>query len=217
MIKCCIFDMDGTLLDTLVTIEHYLNITLEEFGLPLMREDECRRYVGRGAKNLVTQTLNARLSYDEEYFNRFYEKYSESYDNAPDYLTEPYDGICELIDELLLRGIKIGVLSNKPHSATEPIVRKFFGDKISYVSGGKDGVPLKPAPDGVYLVLGELGFDKSQCMYIGDSEIDVYTAKAAEVELPVAVSWGFRTHEELIAAGAKTIIDSPEKILSLLK
>ena len=208
--------MDGTLLDTLATIEYYLNKTLTEFGLPLMREDECRRFVGRGAKNLVRQTLEARGSFDEDYFCRFFNSYTSSYDSEPDYLTKPYNGICELIDALVSRGIKVGVLSNKPHSATEPVIRKIFGDRFSYISGGREGVALKPAPDGVYIALSALSCTADECMYIGDSEVDVYTALAAGVGISVAVNWGFRTTEELTAAGAELIIDSPEKILSLI-
>jgi len=216
MIKCCIFDLDGTLLNTLVTIEYYLNRTLSEFGLAPMQEDECRRYVGNGAKKLVERTLEARGDFDGEYLDRFYKSYSDAYDSAPDYLTEPYDGICRLLCDLTERGIKLGLLSNKPHSATEPVVKRFFGDRFSYVSGGRDGVALKPSPEGVYIALSKLSCSADECMYIGDSEVDVYTAAAAGVKLPVAVSWGFRTPVELEESGAKIIIDRPEKILSLI-
>ena len=216
MIKCCIFDLDGTLLDTLTTIKYYLDKTLTAHSLPIMDKEECRIFVGKGARNLVTRTLNARGITDAEFINSFFDEYNEDYDKAPYHLTEIYDGIVELLDVLLARGIRVAVLSNKPDFATRSVVRHFFGDKIGVVYGGRDGVKLKPSPEGVELLLSELGISREECAYIGDSDIDVLTGKAAGIDLTISVTWGLRTRDELFAVGAKIFVDHPSEIPELI-
>ena len=202
MKKSCIFDLDGTLLNTLTTITYYVNRTLVLHGLPVADEDEIRTYVGRGAANLILRTLEARGISDEKYISEFLHIYEAAYDNAPDYLTEPYKGIVELIGELKANGIKVSVLSNKPDFATGTVVRRIFGDAFDIVHGGREGIALKPAPDGLFALMDELSSDMSSCVYIGDSEVDVKTAINAKMDNFVAVTWGFRTKEQISYAGA---------------
>ncbi len=202
MIKCCIFDLDGTLLNTLSTITYYMQKTLSEYGLRGTDENEIRAIVGNGARNLVSKALARRGIVDPEFTESFYKKYSDAYDAAPYYLTEPYEGIPELLASLSGKGIKLGVLSNKPDFATCAIIEKFFGKTFDVVHGGRDGVPLKPAPDAVYDMLSELSASVSECAYIGDSEVDVKTGIASKIEKTIAVSWGFRTEDQLVSAGA---------------
>lgn len=215
MIKCAIFDLDGTLLDTLTTIAYYLNVKLKEYSYPTLDLEECRRCVGAGALKLVQNVLIPRGA-DEETISKFHKEYTELYDTAPTYLTEPYGGIVELIDELSSRGIKCAVLSNKPDFATRSLINRYFGDKFSVVHGGREGVPLKPQPEGVFDILSELGCDVSECAYVGDSDIDVYTFLKSRVALGIAVTWGFRTRGELSAAGATVFADTPFEVLDLI-
>ena len=216
MAKCCIFDLDGTLLNTLTTITYYINRTLILHGLAVADEDEIKGYVGCGAANLVLKTLTARGITDEKYISEFLHIYEAAYDNAPDYLTEPYDGIRELISELRERGIKVSVLSNKPDYSTVTAVKNIFGDAFDIVHGGREGIALKPAPDGIFALLAELSSDMDNCVYIGDSEVDVKTAKAARMENFVAVTWGFRTKEQLSAEGAVNFADDVDELKSFI-
>ena len=208
MQKSCIFDLDGTLLNTLTTITYYMNRTLILHGLPVADEKEIRTYVGRGAANLVARTLAARGITDEKYVSEFLHIYEAAYDNAPDYLTEPYDGIRELVSKLKKRGIKVSVLSNKPDFATVTAVERIFGDVFDIVHGGREGIALKPQPDGIFALLDELSSDMANCVYIGDSEVDVKTAINAGMDNFVAVTWGFRTKEQLQNEGAVNFADT---------
>ena len=215
MIKCAIFDLDGTLLDTLSTITYYLNVKLKEYSYPEIDLEECCRCVGAGAWRLVQNVLTPRGA-DEATMHKFHQEYTALYDTDPHYLTAPYQGIPELIDALRQRGIRLAVLSNKPDFATRYLINHYFGDKIPLVHGGRENIPLKPAPDGVYDILGELGIDESECAYIGDSDVDVHTMLNTNVALGVAVTWGFRTREQLAAAGATTFADTTEELLALI-
>lgn len=212
MVKCCIFDLDGTLLNTLTTITYYINRTLVLHGLPVADEDEIRTYVGKGAANLVFRTLEARGVTDEKYISEFLHIYEAAYDNAPDYLTEPYEGIRELVSELRERGIKVSVLSNKPDFATVTAVKRIFGEVFDIVHGGRAGIALKPAPDSIFALLDELSSDMANCVYIGDSEVDVKTAINAGMDNFVAVTWGFRTKEQLRDEGAVNFADTTTEL-----
>ncbi len=214
MIKCCIFDLDGTLLNTLSTIHYYLNKTLDKNGiLPITRE-ACQKYVGNGAKKLILRALAEKGIENEAVFSNVFRDYNAAYDADPYYLTEPYEKITELIDTLILRGVKLAVFSNKPDFATRAAISHFFPGKFSLVRGATDKTPLKPSPDGIFEILAELGSSPDECAYIGDSDVDVLTGKAAGVSKNIAVSWGFRSCEELLSAGAEIIVNSVGEILS---
>ena len=216
MIKCIIFDLDGTLLDTLSTITYYLNVKIKEYSYPEIDLEECRRCVGAGAWRLIKNVLGPRGA-DEDTMVKFHKEYTALYDTDPRYLTEPYEGIPELIDALSAKGIKCAVLSNKPDFATRSLIKHYFGDKIPLVHGGRENVPLKPEPDGVFDILSELGCAPAECAYVGDSDVDVYTFLRAGVALGIAVTWGFRTREELSLAGATVFADTPAEIAEIIE
>ncbi|MBQ7332815.1 MAG: HAD family hydrolase [Clostridia bacterium] len=213
MIKACIFDMDGTVLDTIGTITYYVNITLRKFGIREISEDECKKFVGNGAKILIERTLKSRGILDAELLSSVLESYNSAYDENPTYLTAPYEEILDLLSALKSRGIKIGIVSNKPDFLTRPLSERFFGTLIDLAVGGKEGVPLKPAPDSVLGMLKDFGVSPTECAYIGDTGVDMKTGKNAGAVLTVGVLWGFRTTLELLESGADVLVDRPLKIL----
>ena len=217
MIKCAIFDLDGTLLDTITTITYYANLVLNKEGIREISEEECKYFVGNGAKKLIDRIMESREIKDDCVALRVYEDYNCEYNSNTLYLTEPYEGIRELLIALKDKGIKMAVLSNKPDLATKSIIPSFFPDTFSIVRGGKDGVPLKPAPDGVFEICKDLGVSEDEIMYVGDTNVDMKTGKNAGAGITVGVSWGFRTRDELVSSGADVIVDKPLEILNLLK
>lgn len=210
-IKCAVFDLDGTLLNTIKTITHYLNLTLNSFGLPTVSEQDAMSFVGDGAVKLIERTLK-HVGADESFFDKVYKAYNRAYNASPYYLTEPYEGIPELLSVLKSRGIRLAVLSNKPDFAVKAAAEHFLPCCFDLVFGGRDGVPLKPCPDALFDILRELSATPEQTAYIGDSEPDVQTAKNAGVALPIFVTYGFRTEEQLLAVGAVNLVDTPDKI-----
>lgn len=216
MIKCAVFDLDGTLLDTITTITYYVNLALAREELGEISEEECKIFVGNGVKKLIRRAMESKGKTDEELFSRLFEYYSEKYDAEPLYLTKPYDGIVELISALGEKGIRLAVLSNKQHAATADIIPAFFGDSFEVVRGGIDGVPLKPEPDGVFKICRELGVSPDEIIYVGDTGVDMKTGKAAGAAVTVGVSWGFRAKSELTESGADVIVDSPLEILNYI-
>ncbi len=214
-IKCAVFDLDGTLLNTIKTITHYLNITLREYNLPTVSEADAMSFVGNGAVKLIERTLR-HAGADDSLFDAVYKGYNEAYNASPYYLTEPYEGIPELLSTLRASGIKLAVLSNKPDFAVKAAVEHFFPGTFDIVLGGREGVALKPCPDALFDILSELSVIADSTAYIGDSEPDVLTAKNANIALPIFVTWGFRTGEQLTAAGAKILVDTPSVINSML-
>lgn len=215
MIKYAIFDLDGTLCDTLEAIRHYVNITIKEYGADPISREECRTFVGNGAKKLIERAMSSR-GIASELFWEIFEKYKSAYDANPYYLTKPYDGIPEMLRSLQGAGVGLAVLSNKQDGATRGAVRYFFGDLFSAVFGGREGIPLKPDKGAFDMILSELSATADEVAYIGDSEVDVQTIKAAEPALGIAVSWGFRTKGELISAGADVILDTPCAVLDYI-
>ena len=214
MIKCCIFDLDGTLLDTLSTITHYVNKTLQKAGFEAITEDECRYYAGDGPKKLIKRSLLSKGCEDEGVAAELLLKYRKNYDEEPEYLTAPFDGICELLEELKARGILVGVVSNKQDEATVPTVKHFFGDKVTLARGSKEGVPLKPAPDALFAVLSELGVLPEETVYVGDTGVDMQTGKAFGAKKTVGVLWGFRQERELWDNGADVVVSTVEELLT---
>ncbi len=212
MIKACIFDMDGTVLDTITTITYYVNITLKKFGIREISEDECKIFVGNGAKILIERTIKSRgVSLDM--LTEVLDSYNAAYDENPNYLTAPFEGICELLSELKSRNIKVGIVSNKPDFLTRPLAERFFGELVDLTFGGRDGIPLKPAPDAVISMLKDFGASAEECVYVGDTGVDMLTGKNVGARLTVGVLWGFRTKEELLENGADVIVEKPKEIL----
>ena len=217
MIKYCIFDLDGTLLDTLPTIKHYLNKTLIDYGLYAVGDSETKRYIGDGAYQLIFRAFSEQGVTDEKIISKALSEYKAAYDSAPLYLTDFYDGILDALDSLQENGIKIAVLSNKPNAATVSVVRHFFGDRFSVIRGGIDGVPLKPDASSALEIASELGALPKEIAFIGDTSVDVSTGVNMGAALTVGVSWGFREREELILAGADAIADHPSELFKVLE
>jgi phosphoglycolate phosphatase len=216
MMEACIFDLDGTLTDTLDSLTYSVNATLQEMGLSQITRDECRQYVGDGARCLMERSLKRTGEENIRRLDEGMEVYGRIFDEHCTYLVKPYEGITQMLQELGKRGIKLGVLSNKPHQQTKKVVQEIFGDGIfDYVQGQKDGIPKKPDPAGVLELLEKMKVTKDACLYVGDSEVDVRTGKNAGVKT-VSVSWGFRTREVLASAGADHMIDQPQDLLQFL-
>ncbi|MDE6623923.1 MAG: HAD family hydrolase [Alistipes sp.] len=210
-----IFDLDGTLLDTIGDLAVACNSVLAVRGLPQHSYEEYCRFVGNGIMRLVERALPEPLRTPENValvradFVRFYTEHIDAY-------TKPYAGIPELLAELVRRGVRVAVASNKFQTGTEKLVRLFFPE-IPFVAvlGQRPGVPLKPDPAVVEEILAATGASRDRTLYVGDSGIDMQTAAAAGVR-SVGVSWGFRAREELVEAGAGRIADRAEEILEAL-
>jgi len=217
MIKACLFDLDGTLLNTLSTIAHYANGSLKKFGLPIISDtDKYKQFVGNGAKKLIERILRENDAYNEEIYHKVYKYYMESYDANPTYLTEPYDGICPMLEELSDRGIAMGVISNKPDYATKSVCeKKFRKGLLNEVRGQVDGIKIKPDTEGALLVLDKLLVKGAESLYIGDTSVDMQTGKNLG-SYTVGVLWGFRSREELLASGADEVVSNPMEIISII-
>ena len=214
-IKACIFDLDGTLLNTLTTITYYVNEALSREGARAISEEECRVMVGKGARNLLERSL-ALVGREVADFEAFFAAYDAEYNAAPEYLTEPYEGVIALIEALRKSGMRLAVLSNKPEGAVRPLVERFFGDAIEIVAGARAGAVLKPDPMAVAPVLEALGVTAEETAFIGDSGVDMKTAKNYGAGLAIGVLWGFRDREELLSCGADLLAEKPADILKAL-
>ena len=215
MIKCCIFDLDGTILDTISTIAYYVNKTLQKFGYGEITEEECKSFVGNGARSLIARALAHLGISDGEVAERVLSTYDKEYKSAPYHLTARYFGMSELLSELRARGIKLAVVSNKQDAITREAVSHFYPGLFDAVVGGRDGVPLKPAPDASLALISELGFSPDEVAFIGDTSVDVETGINMGAGLVVGVSWGFRKIDELARADASA--DHPAEILTVIE
>lgn len=215
-VKCVVFDLDGTLLNTIKTINHYLNFALASYGLGSVSEEDCMSFVGDGAIKLIERALKS-VGADLRLLDDVYKTYNDAYNSSPYYSTKVYEGIPELISALKNRGIKLAVLSNKPDFAVKATVSKFLPDSFDIVRGGVDGIPLKPNPDSLFAILNELGVTPEETAYIGDSEPDVLTAQNAGIKNGIFVTYGFRTREQLAFVGAVNIVDSAAAVLEIIE
>lgn len=216
MKKACIFDLDGTLTNTINAIAHFGNLALAAFGFEPISVQDYKRYVGDGRTVLIHRMLTARDADTEENFQKVCGVYDENYEADPLYDTDAYDGIRELLTELKKRGIKIAVCSNKPDNVVHDVVKIIFGDIFDAVSGVVDGFPTKPEPYTALKTAEKLEVSPAECLFIGDTNVDIFTAKNAEMT-SVGVTWGFRDREELEAAGAEYIIGHPSEILKIVE
>lgn len=214
--KACIFDLDGTLTDTLESLAYSVKATLREMGLPEITTEQCRRFVGDGAKVLMERSLLAAGEKDLSRLEESLTVYRRIFDENCTYHVTPYQGIPELLQSLKEKGVLLAVLSNKPHEQAVKVVKEIFGERwFDYVSGQQEGIEKKPDPAGVIHIMETLKLTNEECLYVGDSEVDVRTGNNAGVRT-IIVSWGFRTREELKEAGARTVIDSPLELLSYM-
>lgn len=215
--KLVIFDLDGTLLNTIGDIAEAVNYALQTAGFPTHEREAYRFMVGSGIMKLFERALPPEERTEEniarirEYFLPYYEAHKTD-------LTAPYEGIVELLTELDRRGVALAVASNKYHQATETLVRHYFPTTpFCAVFGHREGMTVKPSPEIVWEIMRVAGAERvEEVLYVGDSDVDMLTAHNAGVEA-VGVSWGFRPKEELAAHSPKAIVDTPGEILALLE
>ena len=222
MIKACLFDLDGTLLDTLDSIKYYLNAALARHGVPEVSREQTRIFVGGGAKNLVFLAAHAggvdtSTEEGEKLISLIHREYVLDYDSDAAYLTEAYEGIPKAIAALRALGVKLAVISNKPDSTVGMLVEKIFGDTFDIVEGAKEGVPLKPNPESSLSICERLGVLPSETLYFGDTATDMITAKRYGAYRACGVLWGFRDRDELVENGADELLSHPSQIPSLIE
>ena len=211
--KACIFDLDGTLTNTLEFMTYSVNLTLKEMGLSQITKDQCRMFVGNGARVLIEESLKVSGDPKASRIEEGMKIYGRIFDQNCTYHVTPYEGIPEMLKALKDRGIHLAVLSNKPDRQTVKVVKEIFGDNIfDYAQGQKDGIRRKPAPDGVWYLMEQMQVSKEECLYIGDSEVDAATGKNAGLKT-IGVLWGFRDRKTLETAGADHLIERPEELL----
>ena len=216
MIKLCIFDLDGTVLDTVETIAYYANASLEKNGIAPIPVFEYKKLAGMGIVNLIKNMLNYRECYSEELFDRVFRDYDEAYNKDTAYKSKIFDGLKEVLDKLKENGIKLAIVSNKPDYAAKDVVNLIYGkDYFTFVAGQREGIALKPSPDAVVSVIEDMGVSKSECVYIGDTSVDMKTGKNTNV-FTVGVLWGFREEAELVESGADAIAKTPKDLYEII-
>ena len=203
MIKAIIFDLDGTLLDTSHDIHTVINASLKKFDLPQISYEDTLKFVGNGAKKLVERAVGERI----DMLTKVYSDYSEKFANCDNEHTCLYPEEVETLKKFKDMGIRLAIVSNKPQRATERVYAKYLSNfDFNIVLGQTEYYPLKPNPASTNHILNELDVNWDECLFVGDGETDVETAKAAGLKC-VSVRWGFRTKEQLKAAGADNFIE----------
>ncbi len=214
-IRAVMFDLDGTLLDTIADLGDAMNATLDALGFPTHDLAFYKKAVGDGAPMLAERALPPAARTPDGVRQALLRLRSE-YEQRWTLKTRPYAGIEPLIRELRRRDLLLAVLSNKPESKTHDCVNYFFPDSpFTIVRGAIDGIPLKPSPDAALAISRQLGMEPDQWLYVGDTDTDMQTAVRAGF-FPVGAAWGFRDREELLTHGARTVIDTPADLLALL-
>lgn len=217
MIKLCIFDLDGTVLNTLETIAHYVNCELKKNNIEPIGLDAFRMLVGMGAKKLIENALDYRKMDKEKYFDKILPSYMKEYNSNASYKTTSYEGIPELLKALRGRGVKLAIVSNKPDIQAKLVIDDVLGlDSFDKITGQLEGYPVKPDPTLVLKTIEHFGVKKEECLYIGDTSTDVETSKNAGI-FSVGVTWGFRGRKELEESGADLVVDRPEEILEYIE
>ena len=213
--KAVVFDLDGTLLDTLDDLADSMNYVLESNGFPIHDINEYKYFVGNGLRNLVTKALPIEHRNNEAIdsaFNNMLKEYNKRWYNK----TIPYDGIPELLDKLSARGLKLAILSNKEHGITLKITEKFLAKwNFDVVFGERIGVPRKPDPTAALEIIKILNIHPDNIIYLGDSGSDMQTANNSGM-YAIGASWGFRGTDELLKAGAQCIIDTPMELMGMI-
>ena len=209
--RYAIFDLDGTLLDTLDDLTDSMNYMLGKHNFPLRTRDEVRNFVGNGVRKLVERAVPPEYKADDEFIDKFYDDFSLYYNSHSDIKTAPYPGTLDMLDKLLHSGFDIAIVSNKIDSAVKSLSAKFFGERIKSAIGEKPSIRHKPEPDMVFMAMEEMGADKENSIYIGDSEVDIQTAKNSGIPC-ISVLWGFKDRKFLEDSGATVIVESMEEL-----
>ena len=219
MYKCCIFDLDGTLVNSIYALKRSVDLTLDHFGLGPISIEDTKQFVGDGYKKLVERSLMAYGDKELTHYKEALDLYNEIFKGCCLYKLEAYEGIPQLLAFFKEHKILAAVLSNKPHQRTlDSVFHVFEKDTFDKVYGEREalGIRKKPAPDGVVALMDELGLKKEECLYLGDTNTDMETGQAAQVDT-VGVTWGFRPREELEAFAPKLVADSPSQVIDFIK
>ncbi len=213
MRKLVIFDLDGTLLYTLKDLQIAVNAALKIYSYKEKTIDEIQSFVGNGIAKLIERVLPAGMENPD--YDKVLQKFVLEYAKNKDVNTRPYEGVLEVLDSLKQSGCKLAINSNKHNCAVQVLVQRFF-PQVDIALGAREGVDVKPSPQGVFDILNffEAGFDK--VFFVGDSNVDVMTAKNANIT-SIGVTWGYRSKQSLIESGADFIIDAPMELLNILR
>lgn len=201
-----VFDLDGTLLSTLGDLAASCNYALRANGMPERTIDEVRRFVGNGVKKLMERAIPDGL--DNPLFEKTFADFRQHYMHHNLDTTSPYPGVMEMLESLRRRGKKVAVVSNKFYAATQALCKHFFGDLVDVAIGEREGIRKKPAPDTVNEALAQMNMGKERAVYIGDSDVDIMTAKNCGMPC-ISVLWGFRDYDFLVEHGATIFVTSP--------
>lgn len=213
MVKGVIFDLDGTLIDTIEGLANSVNAAMDFYGFPNHSVEKYRSFVGNGVGKLVERALPEDKKNLTEDARKIFEKH---YAETMLEVLPVYDGIDELLDYLMKKGIKIAVNTNKMDVFAKPMIKKVFGDIFCDVLGEVEHFSRKPSPDGVNYLLEEMGITKDECLYVGDSQVDIKTARNASVRC-VSVTWGFAAREVLWEHSPEIMVDHPREIIDLIE
>ena len=211
--QTAIFDMDGTILETLEDMCASVNVTMDHVGYPRRTMDEVRRFVGNGAAKLIERCMPAGA--EDPRYPAALEFYRAYYDAHAQIKTGPYPGIPELLNQLSREGVRLAVVSNKPDEAVRALTERYFPDVFPVAIGNRDGWATKPAPDSVYEAMRLLGAQRESTVYVGDSDVDVDTARNAGLE-SIIVTWGFRDEDFLRAHGAQHLAHNADELYEML-
>ena len=209
-----IFDLDGTILNTLEDLADSTNYALKTCGYPERTMDEVRQFVGNGIRKLMERAVPEGTPVEE--IDRVHETFTAHYKVHCADKTRPYDGIMELLQNLKKDGCKLAVVSNKADYGVQELCKQYFDGIFDFAVGEREGIRKKPAPDSVNEVLKTLGCSRDRAVYIGDSDVDIQTAANAQMDR-IIVEWGFRDVPFLIAKGAKVLVEKPEEILEIVE
>lgn len=213
MYKAVIFDLDGTLLNTLDDLAGAVNYALNTCGYPPHTKEDVRRFIGNGVIKLMQRATPDKISQAD--FDKCFEVFRTYYLEHMTDNTKPYNGIKELLQSLKQHGIKSAVVSNKLHAGVVGLCNDYFADGITCAFGVENESERKPSPANVLKAFKKLGISKDEAIYVGDSEVDVMTAKNSELDC-IGVTWGFRDKHELIESGARFIVNAPSEILDIV-
>lgn len=208
-----IFDLDGTLLNTLEDLKNSVNYALSSCRMPKRSHEEIRHFVGNGVKRLME--LAVPDGFENPEFERAFALFKEHYGEHCNDLTDLYPGIRELLETLKKEGFQMAIVSNKYYEGVQALKEQYFKDYLDVAIGEKEGIRKKPAPDTVLAALKELGLQTEKAVYVGDSEVDIATAANTGMDC-ITVGWGFRTRAEQEEAGAKVFVEKPMEIKDLL-
>ena len=214
MIKACIFDLDGTIADTLESMAYVANEIMEKFSLKPQPTDNFRYYSGEGADMLIKRCLIDAGDPDLVHYEEVRELYRKKFDEDPLYKVVPYKDMPETIQKLKDAGLKMAVCSNKPHIAAQKVVKAIYGDVFDEVMGQQEGIRRKPAPDGPLKIAEEFEVKPEECMYIVDTKTDMQTGKSAGM-YTVGALWGFRDRRELEENGADIVAAVPLELVAI--